>query len=138
MDQMDDRPTPETIFNAACMVANELQNKYIDKKHGGYAVYRDDRIRVTLDTYAPNVAVRIIHSADRDETVFSCAYHSAGSPNVYRPGAWVSYLLDRLLPMAMEVAKERRTEEHTRQVKREAMLFGPVDDAAIFAEKGGA
>ena len=51
---------PAKVAGMAEQVARYLRTEYQAKKHGGFDIYKDERISVSLDTYVPNVAVRLV------------------------------------------------------------------------------
>ena len=53
-----------TVASMARQVADYLRSEYKAKKHGGYAIYRDERVIVVLDTYVPNVTVRLVDGSE--------------------------------------------------------------------------
>ena len=122
---------PEEIAAMAALVAAEMTNETRTKKHGGYVIYRDGKIRVSLDTYVANIHVQIIREGN-EETVYSAGYRNHASPGHFHPGLWIDYLAG-LYEQAKELRDQRKARlEEKLKTEREAK-FAPVDDHEIFA-----
>ena len=121
-----------TVASMARQVADNLRTEYQSKKHGGYAIYRDERVIVGLDTFVPNVSVRLVDGSEFGRCVFSAAYHSYDRPEVYRPGQWTDYLAG-LFEKAKEVKEKREAVRAAERQLDHERRFAPVDDSALFA-----
>ena len=125
-----------TIASQAAAVVYNLITEHRKKKHIGYKLYEDDRIRIGLDTYAPNEEIDIKIPAGADgkwTTVFSTTRHSPDNPNIFRPGRWTDYLA-QLYPRALEVQTKRQAEIGRKQAEDRARRYEPVDDAAVYTD----
>ena len=125
-----------TIASQAAAVVYNLITEHRKKKHIGYKLYEDDRIRIGLDTYAPNEEIDIKIPAGEDRkwtTVFSTTRHSLDNPNIFRPGRWTDYLA-QLYPRALEVQAKQQAEIGRKKAEDRARRYEPVDDAAIYAD----
>ena len=84
--------TSDRIAVQAAAVANRMTTRRAEKKHGGYNLYEDDRISVCLDTYAPNIHIKIPAGENGEWTVvFGKSCHTR-TPYTFRPGLWMEYL----------------------------------------------
>ena len=119
------------IRHNAILVTQELRTDYIAKKHGGYDIYQDDRLRIVVDTYVPNIGICLVDRGQR-VCVFSTAYHSA--PTIYRPGHWEEYLAD-LSKQAHLKRTQRKAVIQAEEELEHGRRFGPIDDSAIFASR---
>ena len=127
-------PSSHAVAGQAAAVANNLTTQYWKKKHGGYNIYEDDRIRICLDTYSPNVDVSIPAGEDREWTpVFCAGQHSTHSPQIFRPGRWIEYLA-RLHERALWVRTEREARREQEQAEEQTRRYAPVNDAMIYAD----
>ena len=124
-----------TVHAQASKVANLLTTGHAPKKHGGYNLYRDEKIVIALDTYVPNMEIQIVSNdgKGRPITVFSAAYHSLGHPTIFRPGHWMDRL-EQLHRRALEVEEERRAQRERNEAEDLELRYAPVDDAPIFTE----
>ena len=126
---------PAKVAGMAAKVAEHLQTGYHAKKHGGYNIYQDEQVIIVLDTFVPNISVRIFIPGRDPEfgtTVLSAAYHSWSRPEIYKPGQWIGYL-QQLAERAEEVRREKEAARVERVRQDQERRFAPVDDAAIFA-----
>ena len=120
---------PAQVARMAASVAEYLQTHY-------HAIYRDERVNIALDTLVPNISVRVFFPGGDVEfgtTVFSAAYHSWSSPEIYKPGKWIGYL-EQLAERAEEVKREREGARVERERQDHDRRFAPVDDATVFAQ----
>jgi len=84
-------------------ITNELQTDYKDKKHGGYSVYEDAKIKISLDTYVPNWVI-VVKLKDKTVTVASGGCNTPEDTNMIH-GKWEEYF-EALYQNALQ-AKER-------------------------------
>ena len=115
----------------ARQVAAHLKTRYISKKHGGYDIYEDDRIVVSLDTYVPNVSVQVITPQGERIPVLQASYSSWSNPQVFKEGRWLGYL-KKLHRKAREAERVKIQERDRKEAEESERRYGPVDDAAIF------
>ena len=125
--------TPGAVGAAARMVAHYLKTRSETKKHGGYDIYEDDVLEITLDTYVPNLDVRLLIDGEW-VTVLSAGYHSYTRPQVFRPGAWCDHLLGPLQKQAEQRRELLRLQATTRQEAELVKRYAPVQDAHLFAD----
>ena len=132
MSQEQEQKTisPQQIAGMAALVAREMQTSYRTKKHGGYRIYEDNKIRIALDTYVPNVDILLLRE-EGPMTVFVAGYSSWGHPQVFHPGRWMEHLAS-LVPKARELKTEREAEEQEQKRRRREAPFTPIDDSAMF------
>lgn len=106
------------------IIANFLRTRHEGKKHGGYNIYSDEKIEITLDTYYPNLDVRVKTPNGEEMEVYSVSGN--GYINIYHPGDWELYCQDILYPRAGEAKKQH--EEKLKALKEEEhrMRFSPV------------
>ena len=117
------------ILDATAAVCTYTKTRYEAKSHGGYDVYEDDKIRVELDTYVPNVNISISLNGEW-QSVFSAGY--GGSVGNFNRGAWVEYLLRVLLPRAEEVEAETIAQRESDMRQHEYERTAPIADSAVF------
>lgn len=99
------------------------------KGHGYLEWYEDDKVRLVLDTYVPNMGVEVMGKVGWIG-VFGKAYHSR--PHRYRPGKWEDYLRETLWPLAEAKRLEVKAEIDRRGREEQRQRYAPVDDAATF------
>ena len=124
-------PTPAEIAAMANTVATYLQSSYTPKKHGGYAVYRDGVIQVSLDTFVPNVDVSVIQDG-KANAVFTASYTRHHSPERYNPGEWTKYLA-QLATQADQVRQQKREALLAKATAQRQEHYAPIDDVAVFS-----
>ena len=123
---------PGKIAGMAKQVATHLRTRYQAKKHGGFDIYKDERIIVSLDTYVPNVTVRLVDGSEFGQCVFSAAYHSHSRPDVYRPGKWTEYLTG-LNEKSLSAREALKVAEAAARQKDHDRRYSPIDDSVQFA-----
>ena len=123
-------PKPETIAAMAHSVATHLTTGTAKKSHGGWKYYQDERIHISLDTYVPNITVKIMVNGQWQD-VYSAGYHNHSRPNRYNPGNWTRYLHD-LAERAAQAGTVKEREQQERDRAEQARRFGAIDDAAAF------
>ena len=128
-----DRVGPFDVARSAMLVVKYLTTGRTTKKHGGYKHYQDRRLWIRLDTYVPNLDIQVMVDGKR-EMVYSAAYNSHASPQIYRRGKWVSYLKNVLLPKAEKAEKEQEKSQHEKDERERKRRYTPVDDAALFED----
>lgn len=124
-------PGGHQVAHWAQLVALVLQTEYQAKKHGGYAIYADGKISVTLDDYS---RTRWITLQPDGPTVFSCSGVTHGQPvGIYRPGRWVRYL-EGLADKAEAKTAARVHEQREREQADRAARYAPIDDSDLFPD----
>jgi hypothetical protein len=120
--------TPD-IHQVAILVAQYLTTRHESKKHGGYQIFEDDRLRISYGTYYPNLNIVV---KDGDKTVTVLSRGGSGTVSEYHPGRWEDYVRS-LYPKAKaaQETKEREWREKCEAEKRRK--FEPIDDSHIFA-----
>ena len=68
----------------------EMSTRHSSNKHGGYKVFEDGKISISLDTYVPNLDIQVLRDGQAT-TVYSAAYHSHRHPDRLHPGMWVQH-----------------------------------------------
>jgi len=126
---------PEDVAGAASVVARYLQTRYVSKKHGGYDIYEDDRLAIWLDTYVPNISIRLLMNGEK-VMVFSASYHSYRRPSIFHPGAWCDYLLGPLLTQAREARARLEAKQQARRDAETVARYAPIADAHLFNREG--
>ena len=116
------------IRRMAANIANTLRTSYAVKKHGGYNIYEDDRIHISLDTYVPNVDIAIRLNGTWT-TVFAAA--SGNTPSIFKPGLWVEYL-HGLQPQCESIKTQKEANRAAATAAEHDRCYGPVDDTALF------
>ena len=116
----------------ASSVANHLTTHTARKSHGGWKYYRDDRIDISLDTYVPNINVKIMLDGEWQE-VYSAGYHNHDRPNRYKPGKWTQYL-EELAATAGEARQAKENQQAKRDQEDQERRYGAIDDGATFGQ----
>ena len=126
-------PSAGGIATMADLVAREMHTQTIGKKHGGYLIYDDGKMVISLDTFTPNINISIIQE-EQPISVFSAGHRSWDRPGVFHPGRWIDHL-EKLSERAQTIAAERKeTEQRRSQMEHEAR-FTPVDDFDLFPQE---
>ena len=132
-DNNEQEITSRRVAQVAGHVARVLQTSHTTKQHGGFDHYKDDHIHISLDTYVPNVDIRV-KVEDGWRYVYSVAHHSIDHPTVFRRGKWLDYLFGEL----HERAEQRQAAiDADREMRRQAHRhkhFSPIDDSASFGD----
>ncbi len=128
---VETKPGPAAM---ARLVATHLRTRHTPKKHGGYDVYEDEKIRIMLDTYVPNIDVQIFPPGENPVTVFAASYTRWSNPEVFRTGEWMKYL-EELLPKAIAERDRKEDERQEKERLERERRYGPVDDAIIFGAR---
>ena len=132
-DKYEEEVTPRRVAQVAGHVARVLRTNHTSKKHGGFDHYRNDRIHISLDTYVPNVDIRV-KVEDGWRYVYSAVYHSIDRPTVFRRGKWLDYLFGEFherteqRQAAIDADREARRQAHHRK------HFSPIDDSKSFGD----
>lgn len=124
--------TPGEVASAAIFIADYLKTSYSAKKHGGYNIYEDDRIRISRDTFVPNISVNIKIDGEQ-QTVYSAGYTNHRNPDVFHRGLWIGYMMG-LLPAARDAKQKKEDEVQARKEAQREKNFTPIDDRAIFED----
>ena len=88
------------------IIATYLKTRYESKKHGGYNIYEDDKIKIAYDTYYPNVDVYVKIDSNWKLVLL---HNGHGFDQEYHPGVWLKYVEDCLYPKAL-IAKTQHEE----------------------------
>lgn len=116
--------------NKLVQIANYMTNRYEGKKHGGYNIYQDSKIKISYDTYYPNVEVHI----NKDGLWKLVAlYNGHGITQAYLSGQWVNYV-DELYPQAVENEILYRKEQARIKKEEEKAKFSSIDDSEVFKD----
>lgn len=111
------------------LIATYLTDQYESKKHGGYEVYEDDKIKIMYDTYYPNVCVYVKIDSKKD---LAAIYSGHGHIQEYHPGHWEKYVSDKLYPAALlakdEYLKAKELKKRRDLEKKQSRL----NDAHVF------
>jgi len=123
------------VRNNAILIAKYLKTSHETKKHGGYDIYEDEKIRIRYDTYYPNMTIDI---KDTGSTMYFHRVYSGSSidnPGTYKPGKWTQYISK--LSMEAKKIEQQRKDEWKATVEAERLAkFGPVHSSLdkIFEE----
>ena len=117
----------------ANLVAREMHTETIEKKHGSYLIYEDERLVITLDTFGPNISISIIRE-EQHINVFSAGLPSWDKPGVFHQGRWMDYL-EKLSEKARTITLERKEAEWRRSQMEKQARFTPVDDLDLFPQE---
>lgn len=109
------------VRGVAYLVAEHLTTRTANKKHGGYNIYEDKFISVHLDTYVPNIDVRLIDGT----LVFAQSYHSS-LPDVFHDGNWADHLFTLEEP-AKKAMKEKEEQRERERVEEHNKHFTPIN-----------
>lgn len=115
-------------------IAKYLETRYESKKHGGYSVYEDEKIRISYDTYYPNVQVNVLIDGGWQ---LAAIYSGHGYTQEFHPGAWTGYVENVLYPKAQEAKKLAQQAQQERETQRLYERNCPLDDSAVFQECKG-
>lgn len=125
------KTAPETLANKIITVCEYLKTDYVSKKHGGYNIYRDDKIILETDTYVPNTCAKVILPNNMIEYVFSASY--SGQISCYHTGKWEEYLdqlYQKAIAIQMQKEKERIEEEIEEEEKAKKIKEAPASEEA--------
>lgn len=111
-------------------IAKFLKTSHSSKKHGGYDIYENEYIKISYDTYCPNVRVYV----KMNEQCKLVLLHSGRGCNhqEHHPGAWEKYVTNVLYPKALEAKKLAEAKEKQDEQAEYLKKFGAVDDKHIF------
>ena len=123
--------TRDTIRANAIIVGRELRTEWRGKKHGGYNIYEDDKIVVSVDTYVPNIDISIKRGGKKLEEVYDADYF--GRIYTFHPGRWQDYLAE-IAHKALETVRERMEKGRAARQAEQEKRFGPIDDSDLFPE----
>jgi hypothetical protein len=104
---MSEKPRrPQVLAGLVRRICRALHNETATKKHGGYLIYDDDFVRLSLDTYVANVSA-CVKVDGQTISVLHVSYNDM--VQVYIEGKWEAYL-ESFMPMvqakdAMDEAK---------------------------------
>ena len=123
---------PEQIAQMAALVAREMTTTTQSKKHGEYLIYQDGKLQIQLDSYVPNLGIRVMRGDDA-ESVYSAAYHNHRNPERFRPGLWMNHLA-KLHEQASEMREQKAADRESREQAERETRFGPIDDSDVFTD----
>ena len=129
----EETPSAERVATMAALVAREMHTQTTKKKHGGYQIYDDGKLVISLDTYVPNINVSIIRE-EQPISVFSAGHRSWDRPGVFHPGRWIDHL-EKLSERASTAAAEREETKRKRSQMEQEARFTPVDDSDLFPQE---
>ena len=130
-DKYEEEITPRRVAQVAGHVARVLRTSHTTKKHGGFDHYEDDRIHISLDTYVPNVDIRV-KVEDGWRYVDSAAYHSIDRPTVFRRDKWLDYLFGELYERTEQRQAAIDADSEVRRQADYRKRFSPIDDSESF------
>ena len=99
---------------------------YKSKKHGGYHIYEDDKIRMDSDTYVPNIDV-YVKTPDGKKTLVLLHSGCSGLDQEYHSGKWEEYV-ETLMPKATEASKKHEKKRLLKESKELNLKFCSADD----------
>ena len=123
----------EKVATMANLVAREMHTQTIEKKHGSYLIYDDDRLVITLDAFRPHISISIIRE-EQHINVFSAGLRIWEKPGVFHRGRWMDYL-EKLSEKAETIVLERKEKERIRSQMEQEARFNPVDDLDLFPQE---
>lgn len=82
----------EGVIKTIRLLCDYMKTKYVSKKHGGYNIFEDDKVRLCLDTYVWNIDVYVKKPNGEEVLVLSRSY--AGYNQVYHPGKWEDHIMN--------------------------------------------
>jgi len=103
-------------------IATYLRTSYQGKKHGGYNIYEDDKIKIYYDTYYPNVDVYVKLPNGTEQMVLNRSGH--GYNQEFHSGEWENYCKDILYPKALEAKKKYEEEMKKKEQAEHENKFG--------------
>ena len=118
------------MINQLIAIAIYLITSYQSKKHGGWNIYEDEKIKIMYDTYYPNVST-YVKIDGKENLVISHSGH--GITQEYHQGNWEKYISDVLYPKAIEAKRLSDIAEKQREEEKRQKLFGLIDDSKVFA-----
>ena len=111
----------------ACNLTTEVQGK----KHGSYDIYKDNKIKISYDTYYPNVEVNVFIDG---ESKLAASYCGGGGIAEFHEGSWENYVENTLYPHAEEARKEKELKRELKRREEESIKSAPLNDKAVFAD----
>lgn len=108
-------------MQSAYFVAKYLKTHYEVKKHGGYNIYEDKKIKICSDTYYPNLDIYVKTPDGKDHLVLLRSGH--GYNQEYHSGEWEKYIEEVLYPKALEAKKKMEENEKNKEMKTEKEKF---------------
>lgn len=111
-------------------IATYLTDQREGKKHGYYEIYEDDKIKISYDTYYPNVHVVVYINGKRN---LAAIFSGHGNIQEYHGGAWEKYVINVLYPKAL-LKETQAKEAWARKKERENKIKNaPLNDGSVFA-----
>lgn len=110
------------IASVAINIAVYLKTAYQGKKHGGYDIYEDDKVRIIYDTYYPNVDVYVKTPDGAKHLVLCRSGH--GYNQEYHPGDWEMYLQRTLLPLSVDARIKKEQKVKDEEARRNEEKYG--------------
>ena len=117
-------------------VVTHLQTSRVEKDHGALLRYEDDRLSMSYDTWERKYVVLVGVVGDREQ-VYAVSCGDVVRPGVFRPGYWVEYIRDVLLPRTEECKRLADAQERLKEVEKNRRTYGEVDDGDLFADVEG-
>lgn len=114
----------ENLIATICMVCTYMRTSYSSKKHGGYNIYEDEKIKMGLDTYVSNISV---HVETGGKNVMVLLHSYAGYNQVYHPGEWENYILS-LRPAAELCSRADKEELERKKQEEHDSKFAPAGE----------
>ena len=111
------------------LIANYLttkREKPESKQHGVYRIYQDDKIRISFDTFYPNIDVHVFIDGVAH---LAMSHLGHGYTSEYHCGAWELYVIEVLYPKAKVAAEASYRLKTTRKLRKRA----PLNDWAVFS-----
>lgn len=93
----------KTLISTIHLLCDYMTTRHQSKKHGGYNIYEDDKVYISLDTYVPNITVYVKLSGNTKSRVLSIGH--AGTIQEYHSGKWEEYIIS-LKEAALTAKKE--------------------------------
>ena len=117
-------------------VVTHLQTSRVEKDRGALLKYEDDRLSMSYDTWGRKYVVLVGVSGDWEQ-VYAVSCGDVARPCVFRPGNWVEYIHEVLLPRAEECKRLADAQERLKEVEKNRRNYREVDDGDLFADVEG-
>ncbi len=114
----------QNVRDAAINVARYLKTSYESKKHGGYNIYNDEQIHISLDTYYPNLDIDILKEGKKIE-VYRGSRDNV-TPALFRPGKWIDHLMN-LNKKAIELNRQQEDTRKRNEIINFNNRYSPID-----------
>jgi len=124
---------PESLLDACAAIATYCRTDYVGKSYGGYDIFQDEKVKIALDTYVPNISV-YIKGLDGERATLVLFWNYGGFAQDFRRGKWIDYIMETLLPRALEEKRKSDEAEASRREAEYQRRFGPIDDEVLFTK----